>query len=149
MDTNKNNDYLSAIRGFALDLIDGELTDQDTARLEMIVSTLAQIRADGAPDYPITEYIKSRYGFEQDNDGQSVIYLDDAPAECGHMAFKDDCPSCEYLRTGDHSDKCPSCGELYEVEVEDGEDCLECQAEEKEVYNEGCTPEEIEKWGSE
>ena len=107
MDTNKNNDMLSAIRGFALDLIDGELTDQDTARLEMIVSTLAQIRADGAPDYPIVEYIKNRYGFERDNDGQSVIYLGDA--------------------LEDYSDRCGNCGEPYEVQVPDGEDCMECQ----------------------
>lgn len=100
---NTNNDYLSAIRGFALDLIDGELTEQDTARLEMIVSTLAQIRADGAPDYPIVQYVKARYDAQKDNYGQTVIYLGDAP-------------------------ECPSCGELYEVEVEDGAECLECQS---------------------
>lgn len=29
----------------------------------------------------------------------------------------------------DYSERCPTCGEPIEIGVEDGEDCLECQAD--------------------
>ena len=107
MNNEKANKLLADVRALTVELHDGELTDRDHERIQLMVDIFRQIRADGAPDYPIVEYVKNCYGSEKDNDGQTVIYLDDAP---------------------DHSERCPSCGEPYEVEVEDGADCLECVA---------------------
>jgi hypothetical protein len=102
------NKLLADVRAYTVELSNAELTEQDCERLQLMVDVFRQIRADGAPDYPITEYIKRRFGSETDNSGQSVIYLDDGE---------------------DDSDRCDSCGEPFEVEVEDGADCLVCQAE--------------------
>lgn len=56
-----------------------------------------------------------------DNYGQLVIYTG--------LRRKDTSDNPELVEyVGDHSQKCPTCDEPYEVEVEDGEDCLECQA---------------------
>lgn len=93
---------LADIRAYTVELTNVELTDRDCEMLQLMVAVFKQIRADGVPLYPIVEYVKLRYGCEKDNDEQSVIYLDDAPV-------------------------CPSCGEPFEVQVEDGEDCFECQ----------------------
>lgn len=98
------NELLADVRAYTVELTNSELTEQDCERLQLMVDVFRQIRADGVPDYPIAEYLKKRHGFETDNDGQSVIYLDDGPV-------------------------CPSCGDGFDVEVEDGEDCLVCQAE--------------------
>lgn len=101
----KADKLLADVRAYTVELTNGELTDRDCELLQLMVAVFKQIRADGVPLYPIVEYVKLRYGCEKDNDGQSVIYLGDTPV-------------------------CPSCEEPYEVEVEDGEDCLVCQAEE-------------------
>lgn len=103
----KANKLLTDVRAYTVELYNGELTDQDCERLKLMVDVFRQIRADGAPDYPIVEYVKNRYDAQKDNDGQTVIYLDDAP---------------------DGSDRCPNCGEPFTVQVEDGDDCLECVA---------------------
>ena len=55
------NELLADIRELTVELHDGELTDKDAERLEMTVVMLRQIRADGAPDHPIVEYVRQRY----------------------------------------------------------------------------------------
>lgn len=92
----KANKLLADVRAYTVELYNGELTDQDCERLKLMVDVFRQIRADGAPDYPIMEYVKNRY---------------DTPGACA-----------------DHSDRCPNCGEPFTVQVEDGDDCLECVA---------------------
>jgi hypothetical protein len=69
--------------------------------------------------------LDNRFEVCRDNDGQLVIYTG--------LRDKDTSDDPELVEfVGDHSQRCPTCGEPYEVEVEDGEDCLNCQAVEKE-----------------
>lgn len=124
----KANRLLADVRAYTVELTNGELTDQDCERLALMVDIFRQIRADGAPDYPIVEYIKRRYGSEKDNDGQTVIYVGfDAisPEDDADFPILD---VEEQTEGEDYSDRCPSCNEPFEVQVEDGDDCLECVA---------------------
>lgn len=47
---NKANELLADIRELTVELHNGELTEKDVARLQMMKDVLRQIRADGAPD---------------------------------------------------------------------------------------------------
>ena len=58
-----------------------EYTDPECDYFELVEDILLQIRADGAPGYPVVEWMKKHYGVEKDNYGQTVIYLGDGEAE--------------------------------------------------------------------
>jgi len=101
---------LADIRALTCELATPRLSLVDQEYLKLCADILRQVRADGAPGYPILQYMKQNYGAERDNDGQTVYYVDERE---------------------DHSERCDSCGEPFEVQVEDGEPCLECQAGEE------------------
>ncbi len=122
---------LADIRELTVEMESPRLSLQDQSYLKLCADILKQVRADGVPDYPITEHIKSRYGSEQDNGGQTVIYLDDAPSfTCAQCHPDEEHPDVDYCDecVSDYSERCHSCGEPFEIQVEDGEACLECQA---------------------
>jgi hypothetical protein len=100
------NKLLADVRELVTELHDGELTTLDVPRLQMMVDVLRQIRADGVPDYPIVEYVKSRHSVERDNDGQSVIYLDDGPDTFNVCTI---CDGDYDTDDSDVDDVCPEC----------------------------------------
>lgn len=67
---NKADELLADIRELTVELHDGELTEKDEKRLEMLRDVLRQIRADGVPDHPIISYVQetgwdvARYGHD-------------------------------------------------------------------------------------
>ena len=98
---------LADIRELSVEMESPRLSLKDQSYLVLCADILKQVRADGVPMYPVVEFVKSAHSVERDNDGQSVIYLDDA---------------------GRYPDDCHVCGEPCEIQVEDGDPCLECQA---------------------
>lgn len=96
---------LADIRELTVEMSSPRLSLQDQDYLKLCADILKQVRADGVPMHPIVEFVKGYHGAEKDNDGQSVIYLDDAPG----------------INT------CHECGREYEIQCEDGDPCLECQ----------------------
>lgn len=113
---NKKENLLADIRTLTVQMASYNLSEVPKEYLQLALDILIQIGGNGTPIYPVVEFMKKNFDAQKDNDGQTVIYLDDTP---------------------DHSDRCPSCGEPFEVEVEDGADCLECVAgrEDPDEYN--------------
>jgi len=90
-----------------------DYTDVEMEYFDLVRDILLHLRAVnyGAPDDPIVKWMIRRYGSEYDNDGQTVIYLDDTP---GHI--------------------CPSCGCEYETQCANGEPCGACVISPPRIY---------------
>lgn len=118
---NKQEMLLADIRELTVEMAMRDL-DKVLPReyLRLCVDILKQVRDGGIPGLPVLEYMKNTYGAEKDNDGQTVFYVDEAPFPILDVE--------EQTEGEDFSERCPSCGEPFEVQVEDGADCLNCVA---------------------
>jgi regulator of replication initiation timing len=98
---------LADVRELTAKMAEIRLSLNNQAFVKLCGDILRQVYAGGVPMYPVLEFVKSYHSVEKDNDGQTVIYLDDGPED----------------------NVCHVCGEPYWVVVEDGEACLDCQSD--------------------
>lgn len=70
---------LADIREMTVVMAQPRLSLNGQGYLKLCADILKQVRADGVPNHPIVEFMKLRFDAQQDNDGQTVIYLDDVP----------------------------------------------------------------------
>ena len=93
---------LADIRELTVEMESPRLSLQDQDYLKLCADILKQVRADGVPMHPVVEFVKSYHDTQKDNDGQSVIYLDDATGDI--------CPECDadYI-SDDYTIGCASC----------------------------------------
>lgn len=113
MNNEKANKLLADVRALTVELHDGELTSQDCERLQLMVDIFRQIRADGAPDYPIMEYVKNRSSWVA-----VVNPDDDIPFPVLDVE--------KQTEREDYSERCSSCGEPYAAKDINAGRCLCC-----------------------
>lgn len=101
----EQNRLLADIRELTLELESSRLSLRDQDYLKLCADILKQLRADGAPMYPVVEFMKNTYGVERDNDGQGVIYLGDMP--------EDDLEDRHIFKGSSIMNDCEICGHGY------------------------------------